>query len=163
MANSEPDNDEWREHSAQCLEQAAAADILLLYVDREDARHFGSLIEAGAALGAGKQVFVVAPHRWPFLRNHSSVPFVQNVGRRGHCRVGRRWRARTPSRCGVVQSGPRSELISRRALGPSCFPTGGLPCTSRDIRPILDPPSPQNHNSLILLARPTGIEPVFPP
>jgi hypothetical protein len=71
MANSEPDNDEWREHSAQCLEQAAAADILLLYVDREDARHFGSLIEAGAALGAGKQVFVVAPHPWPFLRNHS--------------------------------------------------------------------------------------------
>jgi hypothetical protein len=48
--------DEWRTHSAQCLEQAAGADILLLYVDRDDARHFGSLIEAGSALGAGKMV-----------------------------------------------------------------------------------------------------------
>jgi hypothetical protein len=48
--------DECRTHSAQCVEQAAGADILLLYVDRDDARHFGSLIEAGSALGAGKMV-----------------------------------------------------------------------------------------------------------
>jgi hypothetical protein len=70
MANSEPDNDEWREHSAQCLEQAAAADILLLYVDHEDARHFGSLIETGACLAGGGWVYLVSPHDWPFLRHH---------------------------------------------------------------------------------------------
>jgi hypothetical protein len=50
--NGEPTNDEWREHSAKCLEQAAAADILLLYVDRDDVRHFGSLVEAAPALPA---------------------------------------------------------------------------------------------------------------
>ena len=54
----------------QCLDQAASADILLLYVDRDDARHFGALLEAGAALGAGKLVFLVSHHPWPFLRHH---------------------------------------------------------------------------------------------
>ncbi len=33
----------------------------------------------------------------------------------------------------------------------------------RDIGPILDPRLPQTAKCLILLARPTGIEPVFPP
>jgi hypothetical protein len=32
--DSEPTPDSWRAHSAKCLEQAAAAEILLLYVDR---------------------------------------------------------------------------------------------------------------------------------
>jgi hypothetical protein len=33
-----------------------------------------SLLECGAALGAGKQVFCVAPHAsWPFLKNHPRV------------------------------------------------------------------------------------------
>jgi hypothetical protein len=41
-----------------------------LYCDRDDVRHFGSLLEAGAALGAGRQVFLVSRHPWPFLRNH---------------------------------------------------------------------------------------------
>jgi hypothetical protein len=68
--NTEPDDDEWRTHSDQCLEQAAAADILLLYVDRDDARHFGSLIEAGACLGGGGWVYLISPHPWPFLRHH---------------------------------------------------------------------------------------------
>jgi nucleoside 2-deoxyribosyltransferase len=68
--DSEPDNDEWRAHAEQCLEQAAAADIVLLYVDPDDARHFGALLEAGAALGTGRQVFLVSRHPWPFLRHH---------------------------------------------------------------------------------------------
>jgi hypothetical protein len=33
-------------------------------------RHFGALLEAGAALGAGKHVFLVSHHPWPFLRHH---------------------------------------------------------------------------------------------
>jgi hypothetical protein len=48
--DSEPDDDEWRAHAEQCIEQAAAADILLLYVDREDARQFGALLETGRRL-----------------------------------------------------------------------------------------------------------------
>jgi hypothetical protein len=34
---------------------------------------FGSLLEAGAALGAGKRVYLVSPHDWPFLRHHPRV------------------------------------------------------------------------------------------
>jgi hypothetical protein len=68
--DSEPSTDEWRTHSEQCITQAANCDILLLYCDRDDVRHFGSLLEAGAALGAGRQVFLVSRHPWPFLRNH---------------------------------------------------------------------------------------------
>jgi hypothetical protein len=45
----------------------------LLYVGAGDERHFGSLIEAGAALGAGKWVYLVSPHEWPFLRHHPRV------------------------------------------------------------------------------------------
>ena len=33
-------------------------------------RHFGALLEAGAAVGAGKLVFLVSHHPWPFLRHH---------------------------------------------------------------------------------------------
>jgi hypothetical protein len=65
---SEPDNDEWRAHAEQCLEQAAAADILLLYVDPDDARPFWR--SAPSRGGAGRQVFLVSRHPWPFLRHH---------------------------------------------------------------------------------------------
>jgi hypothetical protein len=71
--DSEPTDDEWRAHAELCIEQAASCDILLLYIDRDDARHFGALLEAGAALGAGKSVYLVSRHPWPFLRNHPNV------------------------------------------------------------------------------------------
>jgi hypothetical protein len=48
------------------------ADILLLYC-AEDERQFGSLLECGAALGADRQVFVVSPFPWPFLKQHPRV------------------------------------------------------------------------------------------
>jgi hypothetical protein len=46
--------------------------VLLLYV-REDEQHFGALLETAAALSAGKRVFLISPHPWPFLRNHPLV------------------------------------------------------------------------------------------
>ncbi len=66
---SEPDADSWRAHSEACINDAASGDVLLLYA-KDDERQFGALLEAGAALGAGKQVYIVSPHPWPFLRNH---------------------------------------------------------------------------------------------
>jgi hypothetical protein len=57
----EPTSDEWREHSEECLIDAANCDVLLL-VAFEDERQFGALLETGAALGADWQVFCVAPH-----------------------------------------------------------------------------------------------------
>jgi hypothetical protein len=69
--NAEPSDDDYREHAEICLREAAEADIVLLYVPPdEERRQFGSLLECGSALGAGKWVYLVSPHPWPFLRNH---------------------------------------------------------------------------------------------
>jgi hypothetical protein len=46
--------------------------VLLLYVQPGE-NHLGALLECGAALGAGKWVYLVSPHEWPFLRNHPQV------------------------------------------------------------------------------------------
>jgi hypothetical protein len=50
----------------------ASCDVLLLYCAADELQ-FGSLLECGAALAEGKTVFVIAPHAWPFLKNHSKV------------------------------------------------------------------------------------------
>jgi hypothetical protein len=72
--NDEPSSTEWREHAEICLREAAQSDIVLLYVPPdEERRQFGSLLEAGAALGAGRWVYLVSPHPWPFLRNNPRV------------------------------------------------------------------------------------------
>jgi hypothetical protein len=54
------------------LLEAASCDILLLVMQPGE-NHFGSLLECGAALGAGKTIFLVSPHTKPFLRNHPRV------------------------------------------------------------------------------------------
>jgi hypothetical protein len=69
---AEPTADEWRRHVEQCVTDVLSCDVLLLYCT-DDERQFGSLLETGVALGTGKQIFLVAPHDWPFLRNHSRV------------------------------------------------------------------------------------------
>jgi hypothetical protein len=56
----------------RCLREASTADITLLYVEPGD-ENFGSILETGAALAAGKKVFLISPHEWPFLRNHPNV------------------------------------------------------------------------------------------
>jgi hypothetical protein len=68
----EPTGAEWCEHSARCLREAAAADVALLYAEPGE-QHFGALLECGSALGAGRDVYLVAPHDWPFLRFHPRV------------------------------------------------------------------------------------------
>jgi hypothetical protein len=67
--NTEPPD--WGLHWQKCIREAAAADVLLLFA-LEDKRQCGALLEAGAALAAGRRVYVVSPHQWSF-RHHSRV------------------------------------------------------------------------------------------
>jgi hypothetical protein len=48
------------------------ADVLLLYYQSTE-KQFGSLLECGAALGAGKWVYLVTDIALPFLSNHPKV------------------------------------------------------------------------------------------
>jgi hypothetical protein len=66
---SEPTPEAWSEHWT--ISEAAAADVVLLYA-RADENQMGALLETGAALAAGKQVFAVSPHQWSF-RQHPRV------------------------------------------------------------------------------------------
>jgi hypothetical protein len=64
----EPTADAWRVHWDKCVAEASQADICL-FVCNESETACGALIEAGAALAAGRQVFVVSPYEWTFS-NH---------------------------------------------------------------------------------------------
>jgi hypothetical protein len=68
---SEPSSTEWAEHWERCCREAAEADIALMYACAEE-RQNGALIEVGAALGAGKQVYLVSPHDWSW-KHHPRV------------------------------------------------------------------------------------------
>jgi hypothetical protein len=53
--------------------------VLLFYAE-PGRQQFGALLECGSALGAGKAVYLVAPHvEWPFLRNHPRVKSFSNL------------------------------------------------------------------------------------
>jgi hypothetical protein len=69
----EPSADAWRDHAIACVDQVRDADVLVLYVQDETEQHFGALLETGVALGSNKQVYLVSPHKWPFLRHHPNV------------------------------------------------------------------------------------------
>jgi hypothetical protein len=56
---------DWGLHWQKCINEAAAADVLLMFA-QEDERQCGALVELGSALAAGKQVFMVSPHDWSF-------------------------------------------------------------------------------------------------
>jgi hypothetical protein len=71
--HDEPDSDSWAQHAIACTQQSSDCDVLLLYVADEKEQHFGSLIECGCALGNNKQIMVVSPHPWKFLRCHPNV------------------------------------------------------------------------------------------
>jgi hypothetical protein len=67
----EPTPDQWRRHWQRCVDEAAAADVTLMFAQNGE-RQMGALLEAGAALGAGRQVYCVSPHSWSF-RHHERV------------------------------------------------------------------------------------------
>jgi hypothetical protein len=69
-----PSPDAWRRHWDRCITEAADADIVLFYA-AQDERQCGALIEIGAALSAGKQVFVVSPYAWTFAHHLQSRTF----------------------------------------------------------------------------------------
>jgi hypothetical protein len=79
--DAKPTADMWSRHWEKCIEQAAAADICL-FVSNGGETACGSLIEAGASLAAGKQVYVVS-HDW-FSFSHQ-LPSVPHIGGRCGC------------------------------------------------------------------------------
>ena len=64
----EPTNEAWGRHWERCIDQASDASICL-FVSNADERACGALIEAGAALAAGKRVYVVSPDAWTFAHH----------------------------------------------------------------------------------------------
>jgi hypothetical protein len=56
---------DWSLHWRKCIEEAADADILLMFA-AEGENQMGALLETGAALAAGKLVYLVTPHEWSF-------------------------------------------------------------------------------------------------
>ena len=67
----EPTSDQWRRHWTRCVDEAAAADIMLMFA-QEGERQMGALVEAGECLGAGKRLYLVTPHAWSF-QHHPRV------------------------------------------------------------------------------------------
>jgi hypothetical protein len=68
---------QWQRHWRKCVESAADADVTL-FVANEGETQCGALLECGAALAAGKQVFVVSPHEWTFA-NHERCRRFDNL------------------------------------------------------------------------------------
>jgi hypothetical protein len=70
----EPSIAEWRTHWDNCVKAAANADALI-FVDLPGEVAKGALIEMGAALGSGKEVYLVSETDWS-IRHHPGVrPF----------------------------------------------------------------------------------------
>jgi hypothetical protein len=60
---SAPTSEQWTRHWEKCIAEARDSDVLL-FVNFEGERACGALIELGAALAAGRQVFVVTGADW---------------------------------------------------------------------------------------------------
>ena len=67
--NGEPATaEDWASHWKSCIDQAASCDVLLLFcLDGEVQK--GALIELGAALAAGRRVFMVTPYDWSWCHH----------------------------------------------------------------------------------------------
>jgi hypothetical protein len=72
----EPSDDDWRAHWGNCISAAANADVLV-FLDLPGETAKGALVEMGAALALGRQVFLVSEADW-------------NVGHHSNCRRFRR-------------------------------------------------------------------------
>jgi len=71
LSGSIPTADAWARHWCRCIDEARDCDILL-FVNGEAEQACGALVELGAALAAGKRVFLVSPHWWSF-QHHPRV------------------------------------------------------------------------------------------
>jgi hypothetical protein len=60
-----PSDDAWSKHWSCCISSAAEADVCLFVCNKGETA-CGQLIEAGAALAAGKRVFVVSDYEFTF-------------------------------------------------------------------------------------------------
>jgi hypothetical protein len=69
-----PTPDQWSRHWRACIDQAAAADITL-FVANEGETQCGALCEIGAALAAGRQVFVVSDYDWSIAHHPTCRTF----------------------------------------------------------------------------------------
>jgi hypothetical protein len=63
-----PSEDTWADHWEKCIDQSRDCDVCL-FVSHDGEQACGQLIEAGAALAAGKRVFVVSPYEWTFAHH----------------------------------------------------------------------------------------------
>src|SRR5215831_12920664 len=90
--------DQWWRHWAGCVEDAAAADVLLSR-DLSGENQCGGLIEMGAALASGRQVFLVSENWWS-VEHHARV---RNCDRNQSYADRRR---RAPACGGVVDEEP---------------------------------------------------------
>jgi hypothetical protein len=61
----------WRLHWEKCIKEASSADVLL-FVALEGETQCGAIAELGAALAAGKQVYLVSPYEWS-IAHHPNV------------------------------------------------------------------------------------------
>jgi hypothetical protein len=68
VPGSEPGWEMWADHWAGCISSAAEAEICL-FVCNQNETACGQLIEAGAALAAGKRVFVVSDYEFTFAHH----------------------------------------------------------------------------------------------
>jgi hypothetical protein len=58
-------------HWQKCITEATAADVVLMFAQADENQN-GALLEVGAALAAGKRVYLVSPHDWSWA-HHSNV------------------------------------------------------------------------------------------
>jgi hypothetical protein len=66
--DAKPSVDQWSRHWVTCIEEASTADVCL-FVANEGETACGQLLEAGAALAAGKRVFVVSDYEFTFAHH----------------------------------------------------------------------------------------------
>jgi hypothetical protein len=58
-----PSASDWSEHWRNCIAEASEADVCLFYAEAGSTQ-CGALLEVGASLAAGRQVFVVSDYKW---------------------------------------------------------------------------------------------------